>query len=236
MSLFVLQVVSSMDAMKYSMEADKYRSAYSMPPSTLAMSMYSADPKYMDSSAKSYMERGYLDPTSALTKAYFESSKMYMESGAAAAAAAVASRGAYDPSDASQRGGTAGGYPSLDISKMYADTASSGPQPSRTPTDSPDVVIKSNSNTTNSSAVSSNERQDVGASSSASSTSTSSAAASPGGLPSYYPGTAPVVHQQGPPMPGLIPMAQMSQYTSGHYHQTATPSGSEFRRPLTVIF
>lgn len=234
MTFIVLQVVSSMDAMKYSMEADKYRSAYSMPPSTLAMSMYSADPKYMDSTAKSYMERGYLDPTSALTKAYFESSKMYMESGAAAAAAA-ASRGAYDPSDPSQRGSTAGGYPSLDISKMYADTASSAPQPSRTPTDSPDVVIKSN-NTGNSSGVSSNERQEVGASSSASSTSTSSAAASPGGLPSYYPGTGPVVHQQGPPMPGLIPMAQMSQYASGHYHQTATPSGSEFRRPLTVIF
>ncbi|KDR12610.1 Transcription factor SOX-21, partial [Zootermopsis nevadensis] len=199
----MLQVVSSMDAMKYSMEADKYRSAYSMPPSTLAMSMYSADPKYMDSSAKSYMERGYLDPTSALTKAYFESSKMYMESGAAAAAAA-ASRGTYDPPDGSQR-------------------------------DSPDVTIKSN-NAGNTGGVSSNERQDIGASSSASSTSTSSAAASPGGLPSYYPGTGPVVHQQGPPMPGLIPMAQMSQYASGHYHQTAAPSGSEFRRPLTVIF
>lgn len=223
-----------MDAMKYSMEADKYRSAYSMPPSTLAMSMYSADPKYMDSTAKSYMERGYLDPTSALTKAYFESSKMYMESGAAAAAAA-ASRGTYDPPDAGQRGSTASGYPSLDISKMYADTAPSAPPPSRTPTDSPDVTIKS-SNAGNTGGVSSNERQDVGASSSASSTSTSSAAASPGGLPSYYPGTAPVVHQQGPPMPGLIPMAQMSQYASGHYHQTAAPSGSEFRRPLTVIF
>ncbi|PNF36349.1 hypothetical protein B7P43_G00522 [Cryptotermes secundus] len=209
------QVVSSMDAMKYSMEADKYRSAYSMPPSTLAMSMYSADPKYMDSTAKSYMERGYLDPTSALTKAYFESSKMYMESGAAAAAAA-ASRGAYDPSEASQRGSTAGAYPSLDIN-------------------SPDVVIKSN-NTGNSSGISSSERQEVGASSSASSTSTSSAAASPGGLPNYYPGTAPVVHQQGPPMPGLIPMTQMSQYASGHYHQAATPGGGEFRRPLTVIF
>lgn len=66
-----------MDAMKYSMEADKYRSPY-MPPSSLAMSMYS-DPKYMDSSSKSYLERGYLDSTSALTKAYFESSKMYMD-------------------------------------------------------------------------------------------------------------------------------------------------------------
>lgn len=223
-----------MDAMKYSMEADKYRSAYSMPPSSLAMSMYSADPKYMDSTSKSYMERGYLDPTAALTKAYFESSKMYMESGAAAAAAA-ASRAAYDTSDSSQRANTAGGYPSLDINKMYADTTSSAPPPSRTPTDSPEVVIKS-TNTGNSSVVSSNERQDVGASSSASSTSTSSAAASPGGLPSYYPGSGPVVHQQGHPIPGLIPMTQMSQYASGHYHQAAAPSGSEFRRPLTVIF
>lgn len=211
-----------MDAMKYSMEADKYRTAYSMPPSSLTMSMYSADPKYMDSTAKSYMERGYLDPTSALTKAYFESSKMYMESTAA-------SRGAYDPSDASQRGGSTT-YPSLDISKMYADTSTPAPPASRTPTDSPD---KSGGGGGSAVAVSSADRQDVGASSSASSTSTSSAAASPGGLPSYYPGT---VHQQGPPMPGLIPMAQMSQYASGHYHQAAAPAGSEFRRPLTVIF
>lgn len=60
--------------MKYSMEAaDKYRPY--MPPSTLAMSMYSPDGKYLDTTAKSY---GYLDP--AFTKAYFESSKLYMES------------------------------------------------------------------------------------------------------------------------------------------------------------
>ncbi|XP_076290418.1 uncharacterized protein LOC143213932 isoform X2 [Lasioglossum baleicum] len=67
------QVVSSMDAMKYSMEADKYRAAY-MPPSTLAMSMYS-DPKYLDSSPKSYLDRSYLDSA----KAYFEQSKLYMD-------------------------------------------------------------------------------------------------------------------------------------------------------------
>ncbi|XP_075213944.1 SRY-box transcription factor sox21b [Lycorma delicatula] len=68
------QVVSPMDAMKYSMEAaDKYRPY--MPPSTLAMSVYSPDAKYLDTSAKNY---GYLDP--AFTKAYFESSKLYMES------------------------------------------------------------------------------------------------------------------------------------------------------------
>lgn len=89
-----------MDAMKYSMEADKYRSPY-MPPSTLAMSMYS-DPKYMDSSSKSYLERGYLDST-ALTKAYFESSKMYMDS-------------KYNP-DPSRP------YHSLDIGKMYSDSS-----------------------------------------------------------------------------------------------------------------
>ncbi|XP_077262731.1 uncharacterized protein LOC143897742 [Temnothorax americanus] len=64
----------SMDAMKYSMEADKYRAAY-MPPSTLAMSMY-PDPKYLDSSnAKAYcLDRTYLD-----AKAYFEQSKLYMD-------------------------------------------------------------------------------------------------------------------------------------------------------------
>ena len=63
-----------MDAMKYSMEADKYRAAY-MPPSTLTMSMYS-DPKYLDSSPKSYLDRSYLDSA---TKAYFEQSKLYMD-------------------------------------------------------------------------------------------------------------------------------------------------------------
>ncbi|KAH0945641.1 hypothetical protein HN011_001574 [Eciton burchellii] len=67
------QVVSSMDAMKYSMEADKYRAAY-MPPSTLAMSMY-PDPKYLDSNPKTYLERNYLDSA----KVYFEQSKLYMD-------------------------------------------------------------------------------------------------------------------------------------------------------------
>ena len=67
------QVVSSMDAMKYSMEADKYRAAY-MPPSTLAMSMY-PDPKYLDSNPKTYLDRSYLDSA----KAYFEQSKLYMD-------------------------------------------------------------------------------------------------------------------------------------------------------------
>ncbi|XP_063903349.1 transcription factor Sox-19a isoform X2 [Zophobas morio] len=187
------QVVSSMDAMKYSMEADKYRSPY-IPPSTLAMSMYS-DPKYMDTSSKSYLERGYLDSTSALTKAYFESSKMYMDS-------------KYNP-DPSRS------YP-IDIGKMYTDTNSTQQVPGnlgspRSP-ESPDVK-------------NSQERQD-GASSS-SSTTTSSAGASPGALPGYYPSSG---MQQGPSVPGLLPMAQYaSQYP------TQTPGG-EFRRPLTVIF
>ena len=60
--------------MKYSMEADKYR-AY-MPPSTLTMSMY-PDPKYLDSSPKTFLDRSYLDSA---TKAYLEqSSKFYMD-------------------------------------------------------------------------------------------------------------------------------------------------------------
>lgn len=86
--------------MKYSMEAaDKYRNAY-MPPSTLAMSMYS-DPKYLDSTPKNY---GYLDP--AFTKAYFESSKMYMESG-------KAYNGEMSP--------RSHGYSPLDLGKLYAE-------------------------------------------------------------------------------------------------------------------
>lgn len=147
-----------MDAMKYSMEADKYRSPY-MPPSTLAMSMYS-DPKYMDSPSKSYLERGYLDSTSALTKAYFESSKMYMDANK------------YNP-DSSRS------YPALDIGKMYSDhpqqQSLQAPLGSPRSSDSPDVKP-------------SQERLE-GASSS-SSTTTSSAGASPGGLPGYYPSSS----------------------------------------------
>lgn len=67
-----------MDAMKYTMEADKYRAAY-MPPSTLAMSMYS-DSKYLESSPKSYLDRSYLDRSYLdSAKAYFEQSKLYMD-------------------------------------------------------------------------------------------------------------------------------------------------------------
>ncbi|KAJ8946669.1 hypothetical protein NQ318_019983 [Aromia moschata] len=181
-----LNVVSSMDAMKYSMEADKYRSPY-MPPSTLAMSMYS-DPKYMDSSSKSYLERGYLDSTSALTKAYFESSKMYMDANK------------YNP-DSSRA------YPGLDIGKMYSDHQQqqqqqqhqhmTGNMGSPRSSDSPDVKP--------------NQERLEGASSS-SSTTTSSAGASPGALPGYYPTSA---MQQGNSVPGLLPMAQYpGQYPS----------------------
>lgn len=183
-----------MDAMKYSMEAEKYRSPY-MPPSTLAMSMYS-DPKYMDSSSKSYLERGYLDSTSALTKAYFESSKMYMDSKY------------QDPSRS---------YP-LDIGRMYSESSAtqqtSGNIGSPRSPESPNEMNKNHQ-----------ERQD-GASSS-SSTTTSSAGASPGALPGYYPSSG---MQQGPPVPGLLPMPQ---YASQYPSQTL---GGEFRKPLTVIF
>ncbi|XP_076269254.1 uncharacterized protein LOC143201934 isoform X2 [Rhynchophorus ferrugineus] len=190
------QVVSTMDAMKYSMEADKYRSPY-MPPSTLAMSMYS-DPKYMDSSSKSYLERGYLDPT--LTKAYFESSKMYM--------------------DGKYNGETSRPYPGLDISKMYEGGGQQQQIPAGNLLGSPRSDSPSDNKTTN------QERLD-GASSS-SSTTTSSAGASPGGLPGYYPGGS--IQQGNSVPPGILPMAQYS----GQY--AAQTPGSEFRRPLTVIF
>ncbi|XP_046675726.1 transcription factor Sox-1a-like [Homalodisca vitripennis] len=119
------QVVSSMDAMKYSMEAaaaDKYRSAY-MPPSSLAMGMYS-DPKYLDSTPKT--SYGYLDP--AFTKAYFESSKMYMESNKAYGG------------DLSPRGH---GYSALDLGKLYPEQPTSATQetqrsPAQTPEDRPE--------------------------------------------------------------------------------------------------
>lgn len=107
--------------MKYSMEADKYRSAY-MPPSSLAMSMYS-DPKYLDSSAKTYLDRGYLDSTSALTKAYFENSKMYIDS-----------KNYSEPGNPQQSRSS----PAYDIGKLYETN-------SRTPpaSESPDMNVKS---------------------------------------------------------------------------------------------
>lgn len=201
----LFQVVSSMDAMKYSMEADKYRSPY-MPPSTLAMSMYS-DPKYMDTSAKNYLERGYLDSTSALTKAYFETSKMYMD-------------GKY-----SSEGPRS--YPGLDMGKMYDGVTGNGNQQQQQMSGLGQNHMGSpRSDSPSDNKANTQERLD--AASTSSSTTTSSAGASPGGLPGYYPSSS--IQQGNSVPPGILPMAQYaSQYP------TQTP-GSEFRRPLTVIF
>lgn len=165
------QVVSSMDAMKYSMEADKYRTAY-MPPSTLAMSMYS-DPKYLDSSPKSYLDRNYLDSA----KAYFEQSKLYMDQ---KPSLSDYNRPSYEPnklyeesSPGSVTGAGGGG------------TASGGP--TRSPAaESPDMSKQ-------------HERTEQG-SSSGSSTSTSSAASPGASLPTYYPGPVQASGLLGPQM------------------------------------
>ncbi|KAL1491684.1 hypothetical protein ABEB36_012244 [Hypothenemus hampei] len=204
------QVVTSMDAMKYSMEADKYRSPY-MPPSSLAMSMYS-DPKYMDSNSKSYLERGYLDSTSALTKAYFETSKMYMDG----------KYGSESPRP----------YSGLDIGKMYE--SNNQQQQQQQPQQQLPGLGNGNhlggSPRSESPSESKNTTQErLDGASSSSSTTTSSAGASPGGLPPGYYSGGPM--QQGNAVPpGLLPITQYAgQYPS------QTP-GSEFRRPLTVIF
>lgn len=119
------QVVSNVDAMKYSMEAaDKYRSAY-MPPSSLAMSVYS------DPGKSGY---SYLDP--AFTKAYLESSKMYMESGG----------------PAHSQGHS---YTGLDLGKLYPEHSQQGattPQPPRSPTQTPEERPEPSSASSNSSA------------------------------------------------------------------------------------
>lgn len=109
-----------MDAMKYSMEAEKYRAAY-MPPSTLAMSMYS-DPKYLDSSPKPYLDRSYLDSA----KAYFEQSKLYMDQ---------------------KQGITDYSRPSYEPNKLYEESSPGGP--ARSPAaDSPDVMKQQHSERT----------------------------------------------------------------------------------------
>lgn len=178
-----------MDAMKYSMEADKYRAAY-MPPSTLAMSMYS-DPKYLDSSPKSYLDRSYLD------KVYFEQSKLYMD----------------------QKPPSISDYsrPSYEPNKLYEDTTSpislatgggsgggGGGPTTRSPTaDSPDPNKQ-------------HERTEQG-SSSASSTSTSSTAASPGAcLPTYYPGQVQASGLLAPQMSQYGSYHQTTAPTSGN--------------------
>ncbi|KAE8742473.1 hypothetical protein FOCC_FOCC012027, partial [Frankliniella occidentalis] len=81
------QVVSSIDAMaKYSLEAEKYRSQYLPSPSLAMYSAQTSDSsKYMDASPQRPSPSSYLDSTSAFTKAYLESSKMYMEAAASKA-------------------------------------------------------------------------------------------------------------------------------------------------------
>nr|KAF7420178.1 hypothetical protein H0235_010475 [Vespula pensylvanica] len=168
------EVVSSMDAMKYSMEADKYRAAY-MPPSTLAMSMYS-DPKYLDSSPKSYLDRSYLDSA----KAYFEQSKLYMDQ---KPSISDYNRPSYEPnklyeesSPGSVTGGGGGG-----------GGGSGAGGPTRSPAaESPDINKQ-------------HERTEQG-SSSGSSTSTSSAASPGASLPTYYPGPVQASGLLGPQM------------------------------------
>ncbi|XP_014615116.1 PREDICTED: transcription factor Sox-19b-like [Polistes canadensis] len=163
------QVVSSMDAMKYSMEADKYRAAY-MPPSTLAMSMYS-DPKYLDSSPK-YLDRSYLDSA----KAYFEQSKIYIDP---------------KPSISDYT------RPSYEPNKLYEESSpgsvtgvgggGGGGGSTRSPAaDSPDINKQ-------------HERTEQG-SSSGSSTSTSSAASPGASLSTYYPGPVQASGLLGPQM------------------------------------
>ncbi|XP_045471124.1 transcription factor Sox-2-like [Harmonia axyridis] len=55
-----------MDPMKYSMDADKFRAPF-MPPSSLAMSMYSESP------SKGFLERNYLE------QKFYDPNKMYMD-------------------------------------------------------------------------------------------------------------------------------------------------------------
>ncbi|KAL6424830.1 hypothetical protein ACFW04_010034 [Cataglyphis niger] len=132
------QVVSSMDAMKYSMEADKYRAAY-MPPSTLAMSMY-PDTKYLDSNPKTYLDRSYLDSA----KAYFEQSKLYMDQ---KPAIADYNRSSYEPNklyEESSPGSVVGGNgparspaaESPDTSKQHERTEQGSSSASSTSTSS----------------------------------------------------------------------------------------------------
>lgn len=92
-----------------SQSADKNRSYSLQPPSSLAMSMYS-DPKYLDSTPKTY---GYLDP--AFTKAYFEN-KMYS-------------------SDISPR---SHGYSALDLGKLYDQPPTTSAETARSPTQTPE--------------------------------------------------------------------------------------------------
>lgn len=159
-----------MDAMKYSMEADKYRAAY-MPPSTsLAMSMY-PDPKYLDSNPKSYLDRSYLDSA----KAYLEQQKLYMDQKPTSFADYNRPAGGYEPNKLYEESSPAG------------SVVGGGSGPARSPAaESPDTSKQ-------------HERTEQ-ASSSASSTSTSSAASPGATLPTYYPGPVQAGGLLGPQM------------------------------------
>ncbi|XP_058795560.1 transcription factor SOX-2-like [Phymastichus coffea] len=197
--------LSSMDAMKYTMEADKYRAAY-MPPSTLAMSMYS-DPKYLDSTSKSYLDRSYLDSA---TKAYFEQSKLYMDQQKSSSLPDYSRHSNYEPN------------------KLYEESspgnAGSGSLSRSPAADSPDGLAAAKSQNNSGSSSSGNNDNNNAGSSSASSSSASTSSPGAASLSSYYPGAAQA----------SLLAPQMSQYTG---YQTAPGApGNEFRRPLTVIF
>ncbi|XP_008210134.1 transcription factor SOX-1 [Nasonia vitripennis] len=212
------QVVSSMDAMKYSMEADKYRAAY-MPPSTLAMSMY-PDTKYLDSSSKSYLDRSYLDSA----KAYLEQSKLYMDHQQQQQQQQHQQQ--QQQQQQQQKSSALADYnrhSSYEPNKLYEESSpgGGGGSLSRSPAaDSPDgLVAKNNSADAGGSNSRSNE---LGSSSASSSASTSSPGAA--SISSYYPGA----------QAGALLGPQMGQYAS--YQSAAGGPGNEFRRPLTVIF
>lgn len=256
-SVVVVSQMPSMDAVKYSLEADKYRSPYpTLPSSSLAMSaMYNAvtgcnpssgtptsgsdsattttptppssttttnsTPKYPEnlSSSSPPPKPNYLDPLGRNyldTKAYFDSSKLYLQEHAKYA----------DPSR-------------YEFMSKYPTEGSTG---SRSPT-TPEIKAED---------------------------SPSSVSPPSAGLLSYY------HHHQSALPPGLIPMSQYAAAVAGHhYHLHAaaaaaaasasgsgnvpsgpsssqaaasvantvtnspggsTSAGAEFRRPLTVIF
>ncbi|CAD6208553.1 GSCOCG00010546001-RA-CDS [Cotesia congregata] len=158
------QVVTSMDAMKYSIEADKFRAVSYMPPSTLAMSMYT-DQKYnLDSSTKYLAERGYFDNA----RAYMEQSKLYADK----SAINDYSRSAYD-------------------GNKYEDSSPGAPSNPSPTADSPDMLKHHHHHHHHgNNMMSGNERNEQHSSSNASPTSTpTSSATSPGvSIPTYYPG------------------------------------------------
>ncbi|XP_014205016.1 transcription factor SOX-2 [Copidosoma floridanum] len=227
------QVVSSMDAMKYSMEADKYRAAY-MPPSTLAMTAMYSDPKYLESSPKSYLDRSYLDSA----KAYIEQSKqLYMDHQQQQQKPPASLL-----SDYSRHSGSTG----YEAGKLYDESSpTGGGSLSRSPAaDSPDgsLVAKpnggssqgssgsnssNNNNNNNNNHPADSNRNELGSSatSSPSGAAAAAAAAAAASLSSYY---SPQ---------GLLGPAQMAAAQYAGYQSAGGPGslGNEFRRPLAVL-